>query len=74
MIVSEYAPVKIGRLSPSTTFVSDLGLDDLEPEEIVMAMEDEFRIKIADKDVENLLSISEVISYIILRVGNENGA
>ncbi len=74
MIVAEYTPVKINKLSPATTFVADLGLDDLEPVEIVMAMEDEFRIQIADKDAQNLLSISDVISYIILRIGNENGA
>jgi len=73
-IVVEYAPVKIQKLSPSTTFVVDLGLDDLEPVEIVMAMEDEFRFKIPDQDAAILFSISDVIKYITLRIGNENRA
>ncbi len=68
-ILSEYVPIET--LTPESTFVRDLGLNDLEPVEIVMAMEDEFKISIPDEETESLLAVSDVISYLDQRIRYE---
>ncbi len=46
-------------------FVVDLGFDSLERKQIINNVTDEFRIKINEKDASSLLSVSDVISYIV---------
>ena len=46
-------------------FVVDLGFDSLERRQIINNVTDEFRIKINEKDSSSLLSVSDVISYIV---------
>jgi acyl carrier protein len=51
---------------PESTRLSDLGLDSLEFVEIVLSIEDRFKIQIPDQDVDNLEnpSIQQLISLI----------
>ena len=44
-----------------TSFVHDLGADSLDTEEIVMAIEDEYGIEIADRDAESITSVGSLI-------------
>lgn len=51
-------------MSASASFSSDLGLDSLDQIELVINLEDEFRITIPDTDADKLGSVQEVIDYI----------
>lgn len=64
VIVSEHSGAKITRLTPDTTFVEDLKLTDLEPVEILMATEEEFKIEFSESDAATLISIGRTIDYI----------
>lgn len=46
------------------TFIDDLGADSLDTIELIMALEDEFNIKIPDEKAENIKTVGDAIEYI----------
>lgn len=47
-----------------STFVDDLGADSLDTVELVMALEEEFKLEIPDEEAEKIKSIQLAIDYI----------
>ena len=45
-------------------FIDDLTADSLDLVELIMSMEDEFGVEIADEDAEKILKVSDAIDYI----------
>jgi NADH dehydrogenase (ubiquinone) 1 alpha/beta subcomplex 1 len=52
------------KVSATSHFMNDLGLDSLDAVEVVMAFEDEFAIEIPDADAEKIHSCSDAIKYV----------
>ena len=52
------------QLSEDTVILRDLGVDSLEMVELVCAVEDEFDIEIADKKINTLVTIGDLIKHI----------
>ena len=63
-IVERVSGGPAARLSPESTFVNDLGIDSLTMMEIVVAVEDQFGVRVNDDDVEGLRSIRDAADYI----------
>jgi acyl carrier protein len=63
-IVERVSGRPAARLSPESTFVDDLGIDSLTMMEIVVAVEDQFGVRVNDDDVEGLRSIGDAADYI----------
>ncbi|CAK1366653.1 unnamed protein product [Cercospora beticola] len=53
------------KLSASSHFTNDLGLDSLDTVEVVMAIEEEFSIEIPDKEADAIHSVSQAVDYIM---------
>ncbi|PNS20714.1 acyl carrier protein [Sphaceloma murrayae] len=53
------------KLSGSSHFTNDLGLDSLDTVEVVMAIEEEFSIEIPDKDADAIHSVNQAVDYIV---------
>ncbi|KAI9844477.1 MAG: hypothetical protein M1837_005559 [Sclerophora amabilis] len=53
------------KLSGSSHFSNDLGLDSLDTVEVVMAIEEEFSIEIPDKEADSIQSIEKAVDYIL---------
>jgi acyl carrier protein len=51
-------------LREETRLIEDLGVDSLDLLEIVMAVEDLFKIRITDQDFSHLATVSEAVSFI----------
>ena len=51
-------------VTPEASFLEDLGADSLDIVELVMALEEEFKIEIPDEDVEGMRTVQDVINYI----------
>ncbi|MFA6808725.1 MAG: acyl carrier protein [Eubacteriales bacterium] len=62
-IVVEQLGVDKEELSMETTFQS-LNADSLDIVELVMALEEEFNLDIADEEVENIKAIADIVNYI----------
>lgn len=53
----------LGDLTPATTF-EELALDSLDVVQMIMAIEEAFKIEIADEDVEQLQTVGQLVDYI----------
>ena len=63
-IVSDQLDTPKEDIDSKSSFVDDLKADSLDIVELVMALEDEFDIKIPDEDYDKIKTVGDVISYI----------
>ena len=63
-IVAEQLGVDKEKITPETSFVNDLGADSLDVVELVMALEEEFKLEISDEDAEKLTTVKQAVDYI----------
>ena len=63
-IVSDQLDTPKEDVSLTSSFVDDLKADSLDIVERVMALEDEFDIKIPDEDYDKIKTVGDVIKYI----------
>jgi acyl carrier protein len=68
-IIVDKLGVDRSEATPEAVFVDDLGADSLDLVELIMAMEEEFGMEIADEDAEKLRTVQDVISVISARAG-----
>jgi len=63
-IIVEQLGVDEAEVTPSASFVDDLGADSLDTVELVMAFEEAFDIEISDEDAEKIRTVSDAVYYI----------
>ena len=63
-IVVEHLGVEADKATDNASFIDDLGADSLDTVEIVMALEEEFRIQIPDDAAEKLINVGEAIRFL----------
>jgi len=66
-MISEQLGVEESEIAKETSF-EDLDADSLDIVELVMALEEEFSLEIADEEVEKIKSVGDVVRYIETRV------
>ncbi|MBE5950315.1 MAG: acyl carrier protein [Lachnospiraceae bacterium] len=63
-IISEVLSVEPEDITMETKFVDDLGADSLDVFQIIMGIEEEFDIEIANEDAENIVTVSDAVEQI----------
>ena len=63
-IIVEQLGVDEEEVTPTASFVDDLGADSLDQVELVMAFEEEFKLEINDEDAEKIKTVNDATSYI----------
>ena len=63
-IVCEQLGVSNDEVNKDSSFVDDLGADSLDTVELVMALEEEFDLEIADEEAEKISTVEEAVNYI----------
>lgn len=63
-IISEVLNVGEDEITMETTFVDDLGADSLDVFQIIMGIEEEFDIEIANDDAENIVTVADAVDQI----------
>ena len=63
-IIVEQLGVDEGEVTPSASFVDDLGADSLDQVELVMALEEVFDLEISDEDAEKIRTVHDAIDYV----------
>jgi acyl carrier protein len=63
-IISEVLNVGEDEITMETTFVDDLGADSLDVFQIIMGIEEEFDIEIANEEAENIITVADALEQI----------
>ena len=64
-VAAKQFEVKAESMTMQTSFVKDFKADDLDMVELVMAFEEEFKIKIPDDQLETLTTVQKAYDYIV---------
>lgn len=63
-IIAEVLNVDTDEITLETTFVDDLGADSLDVFQIIMGIEEEFDIEIANEEAEKIVSVGDAVDQI----------
>lgn len=63
-IIAEQLGKDVEDIKNEASFIEDLGADSLDTVELVMALEDAFKIQIPDEQQENLRTVQQAIDFI----------
>lgn len=63
-IIVDQLSVSPDEVKPEVSFIEDLGADSLDLTELIMAMEEEFKLVIEDEDAQKILKVQDAISYV----------
>jgi acyl carrier protein len=64
-IVSDKLSISEDQVTEEASFIDDLGADSLDTVELVMALEDEFKMNIPDEEAEKLTTVGKAMDYIL---------
>lgn len=68
-ILVEQLGVSYEDVTADASFVEDLGADSLDVVELVMALEEEFDLKISDEEAEKIATVRDAVNYIANQQG-----
>jgi acyl carrier protein len=64
-ILVEQLGVEPGEVREEASFQEDLNADSLDLVELIMEMEDRFKLKIPDEDAEKIVTVGDAVDYVI---------
>lgn len=67
-VVSEKLNVGEDQVTAEAKFVEDLGADSLDQVELIMALEDEFELKIPEEEAEKLSTVGAAVDFILEKI------
>jgi acyl carrier protein len=63
-IIIEQLSVEEAEVTPTASFVDDLGADSLDRVELIMALEEAFDLEIPDEQAEKIKTVQDAVDYI----------
>jgi len=63
-VISEQSGVEEKEITPNSNFTKDLGMDSLDLVEVVMSLEQEFKLEIDDESAEKLKTVQDALDYL----------
>ena len=63
-IIADQLGKDVEDIKNEASFIEDLGADSLDTVELVMALEDAFKVQIPDEQQENLRTVQQAIDFI----------
>jgi len=64
-ILVEQLGVEPGEVREEASFQEDLNADSLDLVELIMEMEDRFKLKIPDEDAEKIVTVGDAVEYVM---------
>jgi acyl carrier protein len=70
-VIVDHLKVKPEEVIAKASIIDDLGADSLDTVELVMRLEDKFKIEITDEDATTMNTVGDVLKYITRRMGEK---
>ncbi len=70
-LIAQQLGVEKSKITDDAKFVDDLGADSLDITEMIMKLEEEFKIEIPDEDAQKLDTVGKAIEYIEKKVAGK---
>ncbi len=67
-IIMDKLGVEESQITPTASFINDLGADSLDIVELVMGFESAFSVSIPDEDAEKMSTVGDAIKYLTERL------
>ncbi len=67
-LIAEVLNINEELITENSKIITDLGAESLDIVTLLMEFEDAFSMKIPDEDAEELLTVSDIIDYIMVKV------
>lgn len=64
--------VEESQITPSASFINDLGADSLDTVELIMEFEKSFNVTIDDADAEKIQTVGDAVTYLQSKTATEN--
>jgi acyl carrier protein len=64
MIIAKELSVSEEEITPDASFIDDLNADSLDLVELIMALEEEFNVKISDEEADKIKTVRDALEYI----------
>jgi acyl carrier protein len=62
--------VEESQITPSASFINDLGADSLDTVELIMEFEKSFNVTIDDADAEKIQTVGDAVTYLTAKTEN----
>ena len=63
-MLADQLNIEVDQITPETSFKDDLGADSLDLFELVMALEDEYKIEIPTEELQKIETVGDVLEYL----------
>jgi acyl carrier protein len=63
-IIAKELSVSEEEVTPEASFIDDLNADSLDLVELIMALEEEFNVKISDEEADKIKTVRDAMDYI----------
>ncbi|PTM59099.1 acyl carrier protein [Desmospora activa] len=63
-IVVDHLGVDAAQVTPEAAIKDDLGADSLDVMDLILELEDEFSLEIADEEAEKINTVGDIVTYI----------
>ena len=63
-LIAEQLGVEESKVTRSASFVDDLNADSLDLVEMIMSLEEEFKIEISDEEAEKIQTVGDAVDFI----------
>lgn len=67
-LIADQLGVEAERVVPEASFTDDLEADSLDLVELIMSIEEEFKVEIPDEDADKIATVGDALSYLRQRV------
>ena len=63
-VLTEQLGIEEGDITEEASFQEDLDADSLDLVELIMSLEEQFKLQISDEDAEKITTVGEAVEYI----------
>ncbi|MCW9065752.1 MAG: acyl carrier protein [Ignavibacteriaceae bacterium] len=67
-IIMDKLGVEESQITPTASFINDLGADSLDIVELVMGFESAFSVSVPDEDAEKMSTVGDAVKYLTERL------